>query len=150
MFNISSPEFWILLGCLFILIEFTKLPGIGFLFLGLGSLTNAILTYNYPFALEHQYTIFGLISFLWMIILWWPLKKYIYQKHEIMGQFEIIGSEVEVFNNISPGELGQVKWSGTIMNAKLDENEQEAALTGQKIYVHKVLGNVLICRKIKP
>lgn len=150
MFNISPIEIWLLIGFICLIFEFTKFPAIGFLFLGLGALSNGILIYSYPLFSEYQYTSFGLLSFLWLAILWIPLKKYIYKKGKQRDHFDIIGSEVVVYgNNILPGGTGQVKWSGAVMNARLSENEQEEALINQKLYIQQVNGNVLICRKSK-
>jgi membrane protein implicated in regulation of membrane protease activity len=146
MFEITPSAIWLIVGLICLAIEFTKLPGIGFLFLGLGSLINSVLVYNYPFFEEHQYTSFGLVSFLSFILLWWPLKKYMYKKSP-GSHFSLVGSEVEVYANpIMQGHTGQVKWSGTIMNAKLVSNSLPAEV-GEILVVTEVQGNVLICRK---
>ena len=147
MFDITSAEIWLIIGLVGIVVEFTKLPGIGFLFLGLGSLINSVLVYNYSFFEEHQYTSFGLVSFLSFIVLWWPLKKYMYKKSP-GSHFGLIGSEVEVYATpILSGAVGQVRWSGTIMNAKLVSNSLPAEV-GELLIINEVQGNVLICRKI--
>lgn len=146
MFEITPSVIWLIVGLIFLAIEFTKLPGIGFLFLGLGGLINSALVYNYPFFEEHQYTSFGLVSLLSFIILWWPLKKYMYKKSP-GSHFSLVGSDVEVYANpIMQGQPGQVKWSGTIMNAKLVSNSLPAKV-GEILVITEVQGNVLICRK---
>lgn len=148
MFDITSAEIWLIIGLLGLVIEFTKLPGIGFLFLGLGGLINSILVYNYPFFQEYQYTSFGLVSFICFIVLWWPLKKYMYKKSTKGSHFDIVGSNALVYANpLIADVLGQVKWSGTIMNAKLEQGSDSAAV-GETVTVSEVQGNVLICRKI--
>lgn len=146
--NFSSAEIWLTIGLIFLIVEFTKVPGIGFLFLGLGALINSVLVYNYPIFEEYQYTSFGLVSFLSFIILWRPLKKYMYNKNLRGSHFNMVGSEVEVYANpLLPGKLGQVKWSGTIMNAKLMHDSVEAKI-GEVLVISEVQGNVLICRKL--
>ena len=46
--DISAVEIWLIVGIIFIIIEFSKIPGIGFLFLGLGALTTSALISSYP------------------------------------------------------------------------------------------------------
>ena len=146
--NFSPSEIWLIVGLIFLIVEFTKLPGIGFLFLGLGALINSVLVYNYSVFEEYQYTSFGLVSFLSFIVLWRPLKKYMYNKNSRGSHFNIVGSEVEVYANpLLPDKLGQVKWSGTIMNAKLINGSFQAEI-GEVLVICEVQGNVLICRKL--
>lgn len=150
--SISSVELWAIIGVICLIIEFTKLPGIGFLFLGLGALSSSILISNYPNFFYNQYIVFayfGLLSFLWFTILWWPLKKYVYNKSKGQDYFDMIGSEVEVYSRMAPGEVGQVKWSGTIMNARLSEAETEVAEKNAKLYIQQIHGNILICSRNK-
>ena len=45
--DITPIEIWIAVGLIFILVEFIAIPGIGFLFLGLGSLSTAIAIYYF-------------------------------------------------------------------------------------------------------
>lgn len=147
MFDVTPAEPWLIIGLLGLVIEFAKLPGIGFLFLGLGGLINSIMVYNYPIFEEYQYTSFGLVSFLCFALLWWPLKKYMYKKNSAGSHFDIIGSRATVYANpLVPGKLGQVTWSGTIMNAKL-VRDSDSAEVGEIVVVSEVHGNVLICRK---
>jgi membrane protein implicated in regulation of membrane protease activity len=150
--NITPVEIWLLVGVIFILIEFSTIPGIGFLFVGFGSLSNAILIYNYPQLAEYHIAAVGILSMLWFLILWWPLKVYAYgKKGKKKDYFDIAGSEVKVFDDvIKPGDMGQVEWSGTIMNARLQEHEEQAAQVGQTLYIIKVQGNILICSRTKP
>ena len=139
---------WMILGFTLIIIEFF-ITGIGLLFLGIGSLVNAILIYNSPHILHYQYTSFGLISLLCFTFLWKPLKKYANRNALTKTDFNLAGSIVTVTNNdIFPGKIGEVKWSGTIMNARLAIEENNIALVGEKLHVDKIQGNVLICSKI--
>ncbi len=150
--NISSVEIWLVIGIIFIVIEFSTIPGIGFLFLALGSLTVATLISFYPKITDYQIAAFGIISFLWFLFLWWPLKKFVYGKNKNTSQdyFDLIGNQVVVSSKyIDPGKVGQVSWSGTTMNAKLANSEKEQAKTGEMLYISKVKGNILICSRKK-
>lgn len=150
--EISSVEVWLIIGVVFIVIEFSTIPGIGFLFLALGSLTNSILLSSYPEIAQYQIATFGIGSLLWFLILWWPLKKFVYGKKKNTEQnyFDLVGNQVVVSDEyIEPGKIGLVSWSGTTMNAKLLESEKERAIAGETLYILKVRGNILICsRKI--
>jgi membrane protein implicated in regulation of membrane protease activity len=148
--NIEAVELWLVLGAVCLIIEL-QVSGIGFLFLGLGSLSNAALIYTYPNLSQYQYSFFGLLSFLWFIILWWPLRRYMQAKSKNTQHYmDMVGSEVEIYNSsLLPGDLGQVKWSGTVMNARLDEMEQNSAAIGDKLFITAIHGNILICSKIK-
>jgi membrane protein implicated in regulation of membrane protease activity len=148
MFGISLIELWLIIGVMFLVIEFIAAPNIGFLFFGFGALSNAILIYNYPILLKGQITIFGLLSLIWFVVLWWPLKKYIYNKATRQSNYsDMINKEVEVYSpTISSDKMGQIKWSGVIMNALLEQNQKEVK-AGDKVLITEVRGNVLILRK---
>lgn len=146
MFELAPVYIWLIIGFVCLIIEF-KLPTIGFLFLGLGGLTNAVLVSSYPPCLDYQFVCFGLVSLAWFIILWYPLKKYMHKgdKHQT---FDIIGSRVEVYGTrILVGGEGVVKWSGAIMNARLDVSAVTPAEVGEKLIVEGVKGNILLCAK---
>ena len=138
---------WLVVGITFILIEFTTIPGIGFLFLGLGALTTSVLVYYFPVTGYYQLVSAGISSLAWFLLLWYPLKKFVYgTKGSDDNYFDIVGMQVEVITkDIKPSESGKVYWSGTYMNAKLDKRDHKTAKIGDKLYVSKVKGNVLIC-----
>lgn len=151
MINNYLTEIWLIIGLTCIIVEFLAIPNIGFLFFGFGALSNALITYNYPLInLKSQITIFGLFSLIWFCILYYPLKKYVYHETSQPANYsDMIGKEVEVYSNIiSEENLGQVKWSGVIMNAYLVPNEKAKA--GDKIFITEVKGNILICSHQKP
>jgi membrane protein implicated in regulation of membrane protease activity len=149
--SITPIELWLLFGIILIILEFSQLPGIGFLFLGLGAISTAIITSYWPQgALLYQFAYFAITALLWFLLLYYPLKLFIYKNSTNLSResFDIIGSRVIVSHkDIKPGEYGQVLWSGTIMNAKLTDNAIDIATIGETIYVLEVKGNVLICSK---
>ena len=149
IFGLSIISLWVIVGIILIIIEFTNLPNVGFLFLGLGALSTAIFLTALPDALKYQYIIFGISSLLSLAILWWPLKWYVYKKSNNIAPYsDMIGNEVVVHSDIISAEkIGQVIWSGTIMNAKLDGNRHKAAYKGDTLHITKISGNVLICSK---
>lgn len=95
----------------------------------------------------------GLLSLAWFLVLWWPLKVFVYGKKSSAGSdyFDMVGMQVEVaVEDIEPSGLGQVYWSGTLMNAKLEDKDSAGAKIGDKLYVTKIKGNILVCSHKKP
>ncbi|UCM85492.1 MAG: NfeD family protein [Rickettsia endosymbiont of Culicoides impunctatus] len=146
IFEISIVEWWLIAGIICIIIEFANIPNVGFLFLGLGGISNTIILSNYPNLLKYQYIVFGFASFIWLIILWYPLKFYVSKKHGKYEYSDMFGQEVQVYSNeLLVGEKGQVLWSGTIMNAKLSRDSVKSAYKGDTLRIIQIDGNVLIC-----
>ena len=135
-----------------IILEFSQLPGIGFLFLGFGAITTVIIT-NYLKAetMLIQFAYFGISSIAWFALLWHPMKKFLYQKdnNHTKDSFDIVGAEVTVIkNDIRVGHLGQVLWCGTVMNAKLiGKPSNDIAKVDDTLIVKEVKGNILFCQK---
>jgi len=155
MIAITPSMLWLLFGISLIILEFSQLPGIGFLFLGFGAITTAIMT-NYLQAetMLTQFAYFGISSIAWFALLWYPMKKFLYQSEDanLKDSFDIVGAEVTVIkNDIRVGHLGQVLWCGTVMNAKLiGKPNNDTAKVDDTLIVKEVKGNVLICSKEIP
>jgi membrane protein implicated in regulation of membrane protease activity len=150
--TITPIEIWIAVGLIFILVEFTTLPGIGFLFLGLGSLSSAIIMYYFPEIASFQIASVGLTSLAWFLLLWWPLKIFIYGKKGKAGSdyFDLVGMRVKVASDeIMPSSMGKVYWSGTTMNARFVDIGT-AVKKNEELYVIEVKGNILMCSRKKP
>jgi membrane protein implicated in regulation of membrane protease activity len=149
---ITPSILWLSFGIFLIILEFSQLPGIGFLFLGFGAITTAIIA-NYLQAenILIQFAYFGILSITWFALLWYPMKKFIYQNDNIHPResFDIVGSRVTVIkNDIKAGSLGQVLWSGTVMNARLVGTiNNDIAKVDDTLIVMEVKGNTLFCQK---
>ena len=154
MISITPSILWILFGISLIILEFSQLPGIGFLFLGFGAITTAIITnYLKSESMLIQFAYFGISSIAWFALLWYPMKKFLYQKdsNHTKDSFDILGAEVTVIkNDIRASHLGQVLWCGTVMNAKLiGKLNNDTAKVDDTLIVKEVKGNVLFCEKIE-
>jgi membrane protein implicated in regulation of membrane protease activity len=136
--------FWIILGIIFVLLDFIKFSFIGILFLGFGAFSTAIAM---SFLDIHNYQIqfFGIISLIWFLVFYKQLKRYISSGSKKSEVNDIIGSIVVVVSEIKPNSMGSVKWSGTIMNASLDNSILKSAEVGTLLKVKDVDGNKLIC-----
>ena len=76
------------------------------------------------------------------------MNRHIYKKHVSVVP-NIIGSKVKVVHQaLEVGSIGQVEWSGTVMNAKLSQNVTSSAKIGTMLEVVEVQGNVLVCVKV--
>jgi len=141
---------WVCIGLILILAEMFMLPGLGMLFIGLGALSVGLLEIIYPGLHEMQYTIFIILTLLWFLLLWKPMNRYVYKKHDSVVS-NIIGSKVKVVHQIlQPGSVGQVQWSGTVMNAKLSQNVTTSVEIGTMLEVVEVQGNILVCNIPSP
>ncbi len=145
-FDTYPGTFWLVFAVVLVIIEVST-PGIGFLFsaiaaLALGSLMSLELLNPGSFYLEIAY-FFGLTT-LFAIILWKPMKKFVQPKED---SYEgIIGTSATVINKpIVKIKTGQIKWSGTFMQATLkpDSNVDSIAI-GEEVWVHGRKGIKLI------
>lgn len=145
-------EIWIFLGLLCLIVELFKLPGLGFLFIGLGSLTTgAVLYYDLSFY-KHQIIILLISCFVWFLLLYYPLKLLNRNdKESSVLQRDIVGQEVVVVGlEESVNDVMQVKWSGVIMQAKFVEDGaggDHKVKLGDKLIINRIEGNRLICSK---
>lgn len=144
--NMSQVEWWLILAFACVLIELLLTPGFGMLFVACGALTVSGLIYIIPALEDYQYQVFCLFAFFWVAILWKPIKHYLLnRKTGHRAASDLAGQDVEVINApLAYGEVGQVRWSGTIMNARLDHDLLDAKV-GTILKIKEVEGNVLIC-----
>lgn len=146
-YYLSPAEYWLIFGFIIILLEMFFISGFGLLFAGLGAITiAAVLSYE-PNMLQYQFPLFALCSFGWFGILWHPLKKYLYNKSSASQSSDLVGAMVEVTGSslLPGGRLGQVKWSGTMLNARLDSEVLSEQIVGTILRVKEVDGNIVIC-----
>lgn len=148
-YNLSPAECWLIFGFITVLFEIFFISGIGMVFAGLGALTTAAIISFDPNMLLHQYPLFAICSFFWFGILWRPLQKYLHNKSVISQPSDLVGVTVEVTGSslLPNGRLGQVKWSGTILNAKLDLGVTDEQTAGTILRIKEVDGSIVICQK---
>lgn len=137
---------WLVLGIIFIIIEVFAIPGIGFLFAGLGAITlGALLTFDLMFAsgwTEHI-AYFFFFTTVWAVILWVPLKNTLKNKNG-EGYSNIVGTSAEVTEDLISGKIGQVKWSGARMRARIiASSDEEKIPKGETVWVHENKGGIL-------
>lgn len=145
MTELSPTVIWMLAGALMIALEIMALPGIGFLFAGLGALTVGVcLMLGVIVETIPQFSVFFIATAIWTAILWKPIKKMMRGKDS--GFSDMVGSTAVVFGDaLQPGKYGQVKWSGTIMKCELQSsgNDGGAVEPGTEVTITRVEQGVL-------
>ncbi|MDB2414293.1 NfeD family protein [Rickettsiales bacterium] len=139
---------WLTLGAIFIIIEVFFTPGIGFLFAGLGAVSVGgliIMQISDSSNYWQQILFFLILTSVWASFLWKPLKKLLNSSSDINYKDVEGGTAIVVDSALTCDKEGQVKWSGTIMNARLEPKVQkEEVEVGQEVKIIKVDGNTLI------
>jgi membrane protein implicated in regulation of membrane protease activity len=149
---LSSEIFWLFLGVALILMEiFAVMPGVGLLFAGLGALCTALLLYNIPeyaISLAGQVVWFLAFGAFWAAVLWKPMKKWRLPSGSSQTYNDMIGQEVTITgSDLTKERMGQVLWSGTVMNARLaPEDMQDVMPVGSLAIIAIVEGNTLIIK----
>lgn len=144
----SSATAWLIIGAVLIFLEIAVVQGIGFLFAGLGAIcVGAVLTTGMANELTDQFILFFVFTAIWTGLLWKPLKNFIKGKNS--GYSDMVGSTAVIYGeDLARGKTGTVKWSGAIMNCKLDNNyssEDKIALDTEVI-ITEVSQGILIVR----
>lgn len=146
-----SVLLWLTAGALLVFLEVALAPGAGFLFAGLAAITvGGLATFGAidSDAILLQFALFFVFTCLWTAILWKPLKRF-RSRGGAKGYQDVIGSLAKTKNALNAGELGQVHWSGTIMNARIDKACKVKKIAGnQEVTVTAKKGNTLYVKPV--
>jgi membrane protein implicated in regulation of membrane protease activity len=150
-FESLSPEIiWIILGIIFVFVEFF-IPGLVIAFFGVGAFITALTTWmKITTSLPSQLLVFILSSVLFLVF----LRKYV--KRTFLGKtrgdesernFNIeVGKIVPVIEFIQPGEVGgKVRYMGTTWSA----TASEPIAPGESVEIIGNDGLTLIVEKVK-
>ncbi len=137
---------WLIAGAVLVIFEFFIAPGVGFLFAGLGAITvGALLQAGLINEQIWQWIIFLAATLVWLLVLYKPLARFKMSKdHKPFS--DMVGRKAILVNSLLPGETGQVKWSGTLMNARLDPSVKESIAGGAEVVITHVEGNVVLVK----
>lgn len=118
--------FWWVLGIVLLLAEFI-FPGLIVMFIGLSSLTVALLNY-YEIVPQvyHHFMLWFSLSILYCFSLRFIVIKLYPGDFEIKNTIEdveAIGTIVEVLKDVTPNKQGRIRYSGTTWSAKCLSNE---------------------------
>lgn len=139
----SPSAIWLITGAVFIGIEMFGAPGMGFLFAGIAALcTGSAIEFGVvaPDDTTVQFALFFLITVVSAALLWKKLKAVRGPSYSNM-----VGTVAEVIGGgLAGAREGQVKWSGTIMRARLaDEVTIDVLPAGTFVTITKVEGTLL-------
>ena len=118
----SPTILWLIAGAAFIGLEMFGIPGIGFLFAGIGAIIVGggielgLITAD---AFVIQFVIFFAFTCISAALLWKKLKR----GSKKPNYHNMVGTEAKVASpGLSGNQEGQVKWSGTLLRARIDPN----------------------------
>jgi membrane protein implicated in regulation of membrane protease activity len=105
-----------------VLLEVTTLPGIGLLFAGLAAIVVGGLVSVHVIdgsAILLQFSVFFVSTGIWAALLWVPMKRLRY-KNSAANYKHLVGNlGVVIGAPLTKHSFGQVKWSGTILKARI-------------------------------
>lgn len=140
--------FFLLLGAALIVAEILifNLSIFWFLFVGLGALVAALVSWMFP---ESSWLLaivtFTVATTLIAVALYRPLKRFQNKKGPMAGN-DALGQSVEVLDDLTDHNQGKVTWSGTSWSARLAQGS-ESLKKGEQAEIVEVQGIVLLVRK---
>ncbi|MGH6812489.1 MAG: NfeD family protein [Methylocella sp.] len=143
-------EFWLGFGALLIVFEAITSPGLGLFLAGIGALCTGLLVQAGIVgerALGAQVAWFLGLTTFWAAVLWKPLLK-VRMKSRHKDGIELnnmVGGTATVGElGLKRGQIGQVTWSGTLMNAELEASAPVESLpAGALVVIKSVSGTTL-------
>lgn len=146
---LSNPVYaWLTFGALLIVFEAFTAPGLGIFLGGLGAICTGLLVEGGVIAADNiplQAASFFGLTVIWALALWKPLMKFRAGKNKnASGYSDVVGGVATVAEGgLTRGKTGQVKWSGTLMNAELDDSSVVNELpAGTQVEIKSVSGNI--------
>ena len=146
----TPTTLWLIAGVLFLAIEAIGVPGVGFLFAGLGALlVGALISLGMiaDEAITMQWIVFFVASAVSALLLWKPLQRFHINRRShsysnMIGDTAYVGSQ-----GLQKDKIGEVTWSGTIMRAELAKDAgAESLAAGSAVVIADVEGAKLIVR----
>ena len=144
----SALYSWLIAGVAFLVFEALGMPGAGLLFAGLGALaTGSFIHLGYIAQTDTlmQFITFFLTSGVFAVLLWKPIQKF--KGNQQKNKFNnIVGDTAVVGKDGLGANGGEVKWSGTIMTAKLADDVTGTLASGTKVVITDVQGTTLVVK----
>lgn len=137
--------YWLIAAAILLALEAFGIPGIGFLFAGLAAFVvglavelRVIPALNYA----AQGAVFFAVTCLFAALLWKKLKHWRLNPNGPVYS-NIIGTEATVTQPLIGDGVGEVRWSGTLMRARLQPGSAPEMLVGATVIVRAAEGNLL-------
>lgn len=139
---------WLLIGAVMMAVEVFAMPTFVLFFAGIaavcvGVMTGTGLLQDDSYLMQWAW-FFGL-TVMWAAVLWKPVKKFRTITPHGQDYKNITGDIATVVRgSLKKGVVGQVQWSGTLMNARLSDNAAENELPeGTIVEITDVKGNTV-------
>ena len=137
--------YWLLAGAALLALEAFGIPGIGFFFAGLAAILVGTLVETDLVGADAtilQFGVFFLLTAVMAVLLWNKLKSW--RVNPSAPQYSnIAGTEATVTRDLLGDSIGEVRWSGALMRARLATKTGTAA-AGTTVIVREADGNVLL------
>ena len=151
LMSLSPSAIWLICGAFLIILDVIMINAIWVIFAGLGAISvGAALAGGWINSSVAQFVVFFFATGIWSILLWKPLKKFM--DGSDTGFNDMVGSTAIVFGNaLEYGKLGQIKWSGTVMNCRLESNVEgiEKIDPGSEVTITGVSKGLMLVRTKK-
>lgn len=146
--NISIESLWLLVGAMLVVAEAFVAPGVGLLFAGIGAIIAGLLIGFGLLPADNlvlQFAVFFAFTAATAALLWKKIKGFRQGKEtysNIVGDGAVVESDA-----LKKGMDGKIKWSGTMMKARLIENAVVPQISkGAEVIIEELRGNVALCR----
>lgn len=146
--SIPASYLWLIAGAVMLCIEAFGVPGIGFLFAGIGAFAAGIaveMGWIGQTAFIAQFACWFATTTLSAALLWKYLKRW-RSKNPSEQYHNFIGTTATVIEPLFPGRSGKVRWSGAVMLAELDSTTSESVAEGVTVEVVSTRGTTLIVK----
>ncbi|MFN8973061.1 MAG: NfeD family protein [Alphaproteobacteria bacterium] len=149
--TLAPSILWLLAGAALLALEAFGIPGIGFLFIGLGAIVTGIaveagITNSGDYI--SQFAIFFVTSGALTVLLWRKLKTWHTSPKMAERYSNMVGDQASVGKGgLTPGKEGRVGWSGTTMRAVLAPEITVTLAEGATVTIVAVKGNLV---SVKP
>lgn len=115
--NLSSSQFWLIIGIAMMVVELFSLSFFAF-FLGMGGLLTALLAYlGILPSLTGQVVVFSISSIVFLLSLRKFLKEKIWKSKEEKSYTEFVGDKVKVVKDIPVEGRGSIFYRGAVWEA---------------------------------
>ena len=137
--------YWLLAGAVLLALEAFGIPGIGFLFAGIaGIAVGALVELGLidPLAIVTQFAVFFLVTALFAALLWNKMKNW-RMNPNAPHYNNMVGTEAVVTQELINDAVGEVRWSGALMRARLAD-KTGSVLVGTTVVIREMDGNILL------
>lgn len=146
----TPTTLWLIAGVAFMLMEAFGLPGVGFMFAGLGAIMTGVgLQFGLiaEDATTAQWTVFFIATAFWAWLLWKPLQRFHLNRQARQYQNMVGDTAYAGSSGLKKGAAGEATWSGTIMKAELAADAGvESIPGGAAVVIVDVKGATLVVK----